>query len=150
MRCAAALRDSGPQLAPLPLNHGARSSQLSAPRLGMMAAREQEAGSASGEDNGFAVRIKGGAQGRSFGGYNAAGLPEVELNSNADKWFREQARDRDFGRDSREVCVCVSVKRGVPCGKRDLLYTQKRPARDRDFARLWQGWPRTGREGRHL
>jgi len=26
-----------------------------------------------------------------------------------------------------EVCVCVSVKRGLPYGKRDLLYAQKRP-----------------------
>jgi hypothetical protein len=26
-----------------------------------------------------------------------------------------------------EVCVCASVKRGLPYGKRDLLYTQKRP-----------------------
>ena len=26
-----------------------------------------------------------------------------------------------------EVCVCISVKRGLPYGKRDLLYAQKRP-----------------------
>jgi len=26
-----------------------------------------------------------------------------------------------------EVCVCVSVKRGLPYGKRDLLHAQKRP-----------------------
>ena len=26
-----------------------------------------------------------------------------------------------------EVCVCVSVKRGLSYGKRDLLHTQKRP-----------------------
>ena len=26
-----------------------------------------------------------------------------------------------------EVCVCVSVKRGLSSGKRDLLHTQKRP-----------------------
>ena len=26
-----------------------------------------------------------------------------------------------------EVCVCVRVKRGLPDGKRDLSYAQKRP-----------------------
>ena len=26
-----------------------------------------------------------------------------------------------------EVCVCASVKRGLPYGKRDLVYAQKRP-----------------------
>jgi hypothetical protein len=37
------------------------------------------------------------------------------------------ASDNFGSLSSAEVCVCVSVKRGLPYGKRDLLHTQKRP-----------------------
>ena len=97
----------------------------------MMLAWEPGAGSAAGDDDGLPVKLKGGAQGRSFGAYN--GLPEVELNG--DKWFRESARDRDYGRDWRDK---DSRERGVypDRGSAPSLYAREAErGRDRDRSR---------------
>jgi hypothetical protein len=36
-------------------------------------------------------------------------------------------KNRPIETSRPEVCVCVSVKRGLPYGKRDLVYAKKRP-----------------------